>query len=111
MIRANGANCRLLVHAVSKPRCGVPRGQKIFAKRLLGPSGDGTEIWHKLEKSPNKEEVALLRDSGSSHLAGTMFRRAMEAGIADDWSELLRCGELHPLTRVKLQECYHEAKQ
>ena len=53
------------------------------------------------EESPYKEELALLRESGSLHLSGIVVRRAMKAATEDGCSELLRNCHLN----------HHEVKQ
>ena len=85
--------------------------KKMYAKSLLNDAATAL-TWSKSwrEESPCKEEFALLRESDSLHLAGTMVRRAVKAGIENDWSELLKGSQLNPWTRVKLQECHHEVK-
>ena len=64
-----------------------------------------------IEETSYKEELSLLRESGSLHLPDIMARRAIRAGRADDWSELRKTDEVNPWTWSKLQEFYHEVKQ
>ena len=44
-------------------------------------------------------------------MPGVMVRKAIKAGRADDWSEVMKSDELNPWTMAKLKESYFEAKQ
>ena len=84
----------------------------MFAKSLLEQAATALKLgksW--TEESPYKEELALLRESDSLHLAGTKVRRSVKVGKEDDWSELWKSSEFNPWTRAKLQECYFEVWQ
>ena len=91
---------------------GVLWSQKDACEKLTEGRVDGTVIGQKLDGG-----VAVqLRDGSAaggrqSVLARLMLRRAIRAGRADDWSELLKSSELNPWTRVKLQECCCEVRQ
>ena len=53
----------------------------------------------------------MLRESMNMQLPRMMMRRAVKAGLADDWSELMRSEELNPWMIVKMRETYHQARQ
>ena len=40
-----------------------------------------------------------------------MVRKAVKAGLADDWSELIRHEELNPWMVANLKESFHQARQ
>ena len=47
------------------------------------------------EESPHKEELASLQVSKNLHLPDTTVRKAIQAGLTDDWSEVTRSAELN----------------
>ena len=59
----------------------------------------------------DKEELALLQQSENRRLPGIMVRRAVNAGRADDWSELMKSEELNPWMIAKLKASYGQATQ
>ena len=98
---------RVLEATVSLLGCTRIRKQDVgdVREELTGRSGNGTDIGQTLDRgvAVQKEDVALLRESGSVHLAGTVVPRAMKGGKEDDRLEMLKGNELSPWTRVKLQ--------
>ena len=72
-------------------------GKKIYTKNLLkqvaGALSAGKE-WP--DASSHKEELELLHESETLQLPGMTERKAIKAGLADDWLELMRSGELNP---------------
>ena len=91
----------------SKTGRGMLRSHTYVWEEPAGRGGDGAvvgESWP--EESPYREELALLRESGSLHLAGTMVRRAMLKKTTG--RRLLKSTDLQAWTSVKLQEWYHE---
>ena len=85
--------------------------KQMYAKSLLDEGTTTLKLGTSWTESPYTETIAQLRETDSLHLAGTMVRRAMKAGKANDWSELLKSKELNLWTRVKIQECYHEVRK
>ena len=68
--------------------------KKIYAKNLLKDAAEATSLGKEWpEVSPYKEEPALWRESTCMRLPGMMLRKAIKAGGADDWSELVGIGE------------------
>ena len=59
----------------------------------------------------DNEELALLQQSENRRLPGIMVRRAVNAGRADDWSELMKSEELNPWMIAKLKASYGQATQ
>ena len=59
-----------------------------------------------------KEELALLQVSQNKQKPDTMVRRAVKAGLADGWSDLMRSEEINPPWMVaKLKDSHNQARQ
>ena len=59
-----------------------------------------------------KEELALLQVSQNKQKPDTMVRRAVKAGLADGWSDLVRSEEINPSWMVaKLKDSHNQARQ
>ena len=57
-----------------------------------------------------KEEHELSRVSSDMRFDGTLMRRAIMTGIADDWTKLVKSDRLNAWTNARLQECNTEEK-
>ena len=53
----------------------------------------------------------LLRESSDMRFDGTFIRQVIKAGIAGDWSELVKSDRLNVWPSAKLQECHIEVTQ
>ena len=90
----------------------IHAGKKIYAKNLLKEAAMALSVDNEwLNESPRKVDVALLQESRNMQCPGMMVRRAVKAGLADDWSELTRSEELNPWKMAKLKESYYQARQ
>ena len=64
-----------------------------------------------LEVYPHKGESALWRESGDMRLPGVTVRKAVKAGLAHDWWELVRSEEVTPQIMAKLKKSNIQARQ
>ena len=75
-------------------------GKKMYAKNLLEEAAAALRLGKEWpNESPHKKGLAVAQESNSLHLPGMMVRRAIKAGLADDWSELTRSEELYHWAR------------
>ena len=52
-----------------------------------------------------------MRANKNLHLPGVTVRSVVKAGLADDWSELIRSEELNPWMMAQLKERHSQARQ
>ena len=86
--------------------------KKIFAKNLLKEAvacGESEQRGAKCRHAKNNK--LCCKESKNMQLPGMMVRRAIKAGWADDWSELVKSEELQPWMMAKLKESHHQARR